>query len=127
MAISTGKRPGRERGPSGTSRNIAKFKLSNVKLTDAGKTCSFWHDGNTGDYTLLYDGDETANISWEDAAGDLETALEALSSITAVTVFGVGTRKDPFRILFVNPSSSFTPVSFTNSMTTIWTDSDRVS
>lgn len=61
-------------------------------------------NGDTGVYTLTFGGQETGDLDIDDNAAAVETALELLSSITAVTVTGSGTRKDPFKVLFVTPS-----------------------
>ena len=62
--------------------------------------------GDTNTYTLSYGGQTTGVLDEDDDAAALEVALELLSTITAVTVTGSGTRKDPFQVEFVNPVTS---------------------
>jgi uncharacterized phage protein gp47/JayE len=41
-----------------------------------------------GAFTLVFGGEATSAIQWDDTAGDIEAALEALSGVSAVTVIG---------------------------------------
>ena len=89
-----------------------------VVLTLAGvlnvvENVQFVTEGDTNSYTLTFDSQTTAALDETDGAAELETALELLSSITAVTVTGSGTRKDPFNIAFVNPAGAVTVVTRT--------------
>ena len=124
MGVFKGKRPGRQRG---VTANVGTFKLSNAEIGDSSLAVTYWFDATSGDYTLSYGGQTTAAIAFDDAAAAVETAFELLSTITAVTVTGGGTHKNPFRITFVTPGSSLTPVTFTNSLVNAWQDSPRAS
>jgi hypothetical protein len=56
-----------------------------------------------GTWTLTVDEQETSDINWNAAAGTVETAVEALSSVTAATVTGAGTSGDPWVITIDDP------------------------
>lgn len=45
-------------------------------------------DATGGTFKLTHNGNQTAALDWDCTAGELETALEALASLTAVTVTG---------------------------------------
>ena len=122
MGVFKGKRPGRQRG---VSANVGTFKLDNALNDDVNLTVTYWFDATSGDYTLSYGGQTSAAIAFDDAAAAVETAFELLSTITAVTVTGGGTHKNPFKILFVTPGSSLTPVTYANSLVNAWQDNTR--
>ena len=123
MGVFKGKRPGRQRG---VSVNSAKWKLDNTFLTDADKYCTFWLDATGGEYTLSYGAADSAAIDFDANAATIETAFELVTGITAVTVTGGGTRKNPFKILFVTPSSSLSRVTFTPvALVAAWQDNAR--
>lgn len=67
------------------------------------------HDGTGGDFTLTFEGQETAAIAWDATAADVETALELLSTITAVTVTG-GDLPAAVLVEFVDPGPSNVPL-----------------
>ena len=58
-----------------------------------------------GTFTLTFSGQTTAAIAYNATATTVESALEALSNITAVTVTGSGTSGDPWVVTFVDPGS----------------------
>ncbi len=72
-----------------------------VTITHAEITPGF--DGGT--FTLTFQGQTTAAINFDATAGAVETALELLSTITAVTVTGTGTEADPWVVEFVTPGA----------------------
>jgi len=55
-----------------------------------------------GTFTLSFEGQTTGAIAFDAAAGTVETALEALSNITAVAV--TGNAGGPYTVTFSNPS-----------------------
>lgn len=55
-----------------------------------------------GQYTLDNDGEETAPLDFDHDDADLESAIEALSNETAVTVTGAGTFDDPFIVEYLD-------------------------
>ncbi len=59
--------------------------------------------GTGGTFTLTYDSQTTAATAWNASAATLTTNLEALSTITDVTVTGSGTPADPYLVTFVDP------------------------
>lgn len=60
------------------------------------------HHATGGTFTLTFDGQTTGNIAYDATAGTVETALEALSNITNVTVTGTGAPDDPWVITFMD-------------------------
>ena len=82
-------------------------------IVNVNETQLFTVDGDTGTYALSYGGQTTGNIAAAAVAADIETALELLSTITAVTVTGDGTRKNPFTVVFVTPEGDATMLSAT--------------
>lgn len=63
-------------------------------------------NGTGGTFTLTYDGQTTGSIAQGALASAVETALEALSNVTAVTVTGSGTAADPYVVEFVDPAGN---------------------
>ena len=123
MGVFKGKRPGRQRG---VSINDAKWNMDNTHLTDADAYCTFWLDATAGEYTLSYGAADSAAIDFDAVAATIETAFELVTGITAVTVTGGGTRKNPFKILFVTPADTFSMVTFTPvALVSAWQDSPR--
>lgn len=59
--------------------------------------------GLGGTWTLTFRGQTTAPIQWDASAGDVGTALGALSNIDSVTVTGSGTTADPYEVEFDGP------------------------
>ncbi len=82
-------------------------------VANINETQLFTVDGDTGTYTLSYGGQTTANIAAAANSATIETRLEALSTITAVTVTGSGTRKNPFKVVFVTPEGDATMITAT--------------
>ena len=66
-------------------------------------------DATGGDFTLTFEGQETAAIAWDATAGDVETALELLSTITLVNVTG-GDLPTDVLVEFVTPGPSNVPL-----------------
>ena len=123
MGVFKGKRPGRQRG---VSANVGTIKLDNTNLTDAAKYSTLWFDATSGDYKLSYGANASTAIAFDDNAAALEVHIEAITGVTAVTVTGGGTRKNPFKILFVTPSSSFSAFTISdNSLVNAWQDNTR--
>jgi len=56
-----------------------------------------------GTFTLTFDGQTTAAIDYNASASTVESALEALSNITDVSIKGSGTSGDPWVVTFVDP------------------------
>ncbi len=77
----------------------------NVSSTDFGidEVQRAYNDATAGTFTLTFSGQTTADIAYNASAATVESALEALSTITDVTVTGVGTSGDPWVVIFVNP------------------------
>lgn len=60
-------------------------------------------NGNGGTFTLTFGGQTTSATAYNASAATLTTNLEALSTITDVTVTGTGTPADPYLVTFVDP------------------------
>jgi uncharacterized phage protein gp47/JayE len=56
--------------------------------TDEVQQIDFSAVPTSGTFTLIFDGDETVTIAWDDTAGDVQTALNNLSTLSSVTVAG---------------------------------------
>lgn len=78
------------------STNFTSDDVQMVYLTSA----------TSGNFTLTYDGQPTAAIQWNAAASAVETAIEALTNVTAATVTGAGTVGSPWVIRFVTDTGS---------------------
>lgn len=78
------------------------FKVGR-KLGDynAIQKVSFTGTPTAGTWTLTLDAETTATIDWDDDAADVESALEALTAITSVSVSG--SMSAGFTIEFLNP------------------------
>ena len=123
MGVFKGKRPGRQRG---VSANVGTIKLNNQKLTDADAYSTLWFDATSGDYKLSYGANASTAIAFDDNAAALEAHIEAITGITAVTVTGGGTQKNPFKILFVTPADTFSAFTISdNSLVNAWQDNTR--
>ena len=123
MGVFKGKRPGRQRG---VTANVGTIKLNNQNLTDASAYSELWFEATSGDYKLSYGANESTAIAFDDAAAALEVHIEAITGITAVTVTGTGTRKNPFHILFVTPADTFAAFTISdNSLVNAWQESPR--
>ena len=69
------------------------FTTDDVQRVDVGSSTA-------GDFTLTYDGQTTASIAFDASAAIVETAIEALSNVTAATVTGTGATSTPWIIRF---------------------------
>jgi len=61
-----------------------------------------WNDATAGNGTITVDAQTTANVLFDATAADVKTALELLSSVTSVTVTGVGSVADPYIVTFAD-------------------------
>ncbi len=72
----------------------ARFTVAGVSQTytvtaqDANEKQSVTIDATGGTFTLDYDGQKTTDLAYDIALADLKTALELLSTITTVNVYG---------------------------------------
>lgn len=71
-------------------------------------TCSpriseFWTDATSGTWTATVNGNTTAGIPFNATPLQVETAYEALASVTDVLVQGTGLNTDPWQVTFVDP------------------------
>lgn len=66
-------------------------------------------DATGGDFTLSFEGQETAAIAWDATAADVKTALELLSTITTVNTSG-GDLPAIVLVEFVDPGPSNVPL-----------------
>ena len=62
-----------------------------------------------GTFTLTFNGQTTAAIAYDATASAVESALEALSNITDVYVYGTGTSADPWVVEFRDPGGQDVP------------------
>ena len=81
--------------------DVALMTSAGIAISHAEVTPGF--DGGT--FKLTFQGQTTGTIDFDETAGDLETELELLSTITAATVTGTGTELDPWLVEFVNPGA----------------------
>ncbi|MFZ5560376.1 MAG: DUF4347 domain-containing protein, partial [Pseudomonadota bacterium] len=81
---------------TGTGKSIAVTELT--EGARANETQRFGYSAEAGTFKLTYNGQTTAAIAWNATAADVETALEALTSVNAggVSVSGTGTYNNPF-------------------------------
>lgn len=70
------------------------------------ETQSLYNNSSTGDFTITFQGQETAAIVWNAADSAVESALELLSNINGVSVTGAGTVGDPWLIVFDDPAGN---------------------
>lgn len=61
-----------------------------------------------GSCTLTIDGNNSSAINFGDNAAAVDTAVEATTGVTTVTVTGAGTSGDPFVITFAEPEQQRT-------------------
>lgn len=78
--------------------------------TVSNETVAFWIDGYTGTFVLHYGGQNTGNLSANINAAALITAFEGLSTIADVAVTGSGTHKDPWVVVFTDPTGNATAI-----------------
>ena len=64
------------------------------------------NDATGGTFTLTYDTQTTGAIAFDATAGTVETAIEALSNVTAATVTGTGVAATPWVIVLNTASGS---------------------
>lgn len=78
------------------------FKVGR-KLSDynAIQKVTFTGTPTAGTWTLTLDAETTGALNWDDEAADIETALEALTAITSVSVSG--SMSAGFTVEFLNP------------------------
>lgn len=62
-----------------------------------------YNNASGGTFTLTFSGQSTAAIDYNASAAIVESALEALTNITDVSVTGAGTGGDPWVVTFVDP------------------------
>lgn len=84
------------------------------------QTLTFQGVPTAGTYTIDIDGETTSALNWSQGAPEIKTALEALPSITTVTV--TGTMASGFTITFTNPVAPIDQLTLpSNSLTTVGT------
>ncbi len=79
-------------------------------VANVNETQLFVVDGDTGTYTLSYNGNSSGSIAAAANSATIETAIEAIDGVTAVTVTGSGSRKNPFKVVFVTPEGDAYPL-----------------
>lgn len=101
-------------GVDGSNHGIVRVK----DTAQVNEVQSYWTDAfpnnefqsivnnsTAGTYTLTFSGQETTSLNWDDTALEIADALEALSNITSVFVYGTGTAQDPFIVEFIDPGN----------------------
>lgn len=92
-------------------QDVALMTFDDTGLTGGTVFISEYRKGsNGGTFTLGWDGSVTAALAYDISAAALETAIEGLTGITAVTVTGTGTEADPWLVEYVTPGSQFVPL-----------------
>lgn len=97
--------------PEGSVVSVADEPESRFVTTEDGtigpginevQTITFSAAPDAGEITFVFDGDETATLSWNNTAGDVETELENLSTIGAGNVSVTGSFATQFEVTFLN-------------------------
>ncbi len=78
------------------------------------ETQSLHNNSTTGDFTITFQGQTTAAIVWNAAASAIKSALELLSNVIQVSVTGIGTAGDPWKIDFDNPAGNVDEITTTD-------------
>lgn len=89
--LQQGKRPGRRRSQTlapGTSPGGKLIWESTLGLDNVDEVQTVDTDGTGGDFTLTLGAQETAAIAYNATTATMDTRLQALSNVTAVTVTG---------------------------------------
>lgn len=86
------------------ARYVTKAEVTIAAGTNEIQTIQFSAVPDAGDWTIVFDGDESASIAFGDVAGDVEAAIEGLSNLSDVTVTGDYTAG--FTVTFVNADGS---------------------
>ena len=90
-----------------TLSNITDVTVTGTGQAVVNEVQKISHDGTAGTFTLFFDDgtttETTAAIAFDAGDSAVETALEALSNITDVSVTGTGTTADPWVVEFVDP------------------------
>jgi len=89
-------------GDNSTSGTIIEVKsVGGLAATNEQQRLLFSNTPNSGNFTITFDGQTTGNIAYTAAAGDVQTALEALSNIGAGNVSVSGAFAIGFTIEFI--------------------------
>lgn len=87
------------------NQNVAQMTANVGSLTGTVTITTTVAGSDGGTFTLTFEGQTTGAIAYDASAAALDTALEALSNITTVTVTGTGTLADPWVVEFTNPGA----------------------
>lgn len=82
--------------------------INTGSLTGGSATLTKVYDGftKTGTtFTVTVDAQTTTAIDWDESALNVENAIQALSTVTEITVDGSGTFDDPWVIVFYDPTT----------------------
>lgn len=106
-SLQQGKRPGRGRSQTlapGLAPPGALIWVPTEGVTVADEVQTVDTDGTGGTFTLTYAGQESGNLAFDITKAAMNTALELLSTVTAVTV--TGSDGGPWIIEFTNPGGA---------------------
>lgn len=85
-------------GKPAAEGTISTLAAATFMVQTSTQLVSFSSVPVSGTFTLTYDGQTTAAIDWNDTAADVQTALQALTGLSGVTV--AGTFADGFTVTF---------------------------
>ena len=96
--------------------------LANTDLENVGFTnllIHVWLESTVtaGTWTMTFSGQTTSALAWNIDAPALQTAIEALSNITDISIAGAGTPSNPWVIEVIDPAGTDFNVSRTDTLT----------
>jgi hypothetical protein len=103
-------------GKPAAEGTISTLAAAVVMAQTSSQLVSFSAAPVSGTFTLTYDGQTTAAIDWNDTAADVQTALRALTGLSAITVAGNFT--DGFTVTFTGVTAPAELLTATSSLAT---------
>lgn len=106
-SLEQGKRPGRGRSQTlapGLAPPGELIWVTTEGVDNVNEKQTVAMDASGGTFTLTYAGQESANLDWDGLKTEMDTALQALSNVTAVTV--TGSDGFPMVVEFSDPAGS---------------------
>lgn len=118
-SLQQGKRPGRGRSQTlapafAPAGELIWVPTEGVTVVTEKQTVD--HDGTGGTFTLTYSGQTTATIAYNASKATMDTRLQALSNVTAVTV--TGSDAFPMVVEFTDPTGAIDLMTFDDALLT---------